>query len=223
MPRKQLSQDEHLALGFKGYFKDLGSPRSTCRVMSEEDRSIAGPLEYWMPSRFVGKRGFAASARKLACHLVNWLEQFRDCHKDFWEACCWQMTRRPGSWVPDRWVPFPLDDPATQKYLFPSILIGWAGELTPFSEKTYREWAEILWNYFISISPQGHPSLHPYFTSEATQICRIRKIRKDSYFEGKEHSSLGVADNDLKEALITGFEEVATGRSRRTRQRRSST
>lgn len=124
-------------------------------------------------------------------------------------------------------------------------------KLEPFGPATWRTWAELGWRILAEISPDGKPENHPFFRDPKTRICKVRKSRKQSFpkkqkpkrrLDGSRSraerllnflaalpdeiypvlDSPSIAEGDIKEALFGAFELIATGESRRTRQRRKA-
>lgn len=96
-----------------------------------------------------------------------------------------------------------------------------AAKLKPFSAQTWRSWAEVAWQMIVEISPEKRPARHPAFYDQRTRICNVRKTRKNPYYQIEE-KALSIAEQDIKEALFGAFELIATGESRRTKQRRKA-
>lgn len=94
-----------------------------------------------------------------------------------------------------------------------------AAQLGPFSRKTWPAWAKVAWLVLAETSPNNLPGLHPVFHDRNTAICNVRKARRDPYF-GKNSNAPSIAEHDIKEALFGAFELIATGESRRTKERR---
>ena len=97
-----------------------------------------------------------------------------------------------------------------------------AMKLAPFSPETWRTWAELAWRIIAEISPEGKPGLHPAFYHSKTKICNPRKQRINPYYANTE-SAPSIAENDIKEALFGAFELIATGKSRKTKERKMKT
>jgi hypothetical protein len=93
-----------------------------------------------------------------------------------------------------------------------------AAKLKPFSAETWRSWAEVAWQMLTQISPEKRPALNSAFYDKRTQICNVRNKRKNPYYQTEE-KALSIAEQDIKEALFGAFELIATGKSRRTKQR----
>jgi len=88
---------------------------------------------------------------------------------------------------------------------------GWlheAKKLENFSAGVWKQWADLAWRVIAEISPDGKPRNHPAFYEPATKICNVRTESHDA-----------IAEQDIKEALFGAFELIATGTSRRTKQR----
>jgi hypothetical protein len=96
-----------------------------------------------------------------------------------------------------------------------------ATKLEPFSVQTWLSWAEVAWRMLAEISPANKPALHPAFDHNKTKICNVRKVRKNPYYGNKEEA-YSIAEQDIKEALFGAFELIATGKSRRTKQRQKA-
>jgi hypothetical protein len=90
-----------------------------------------------------------------------------------------------------------------------------------FGADTWKQWAEIAWQVIVSISPDGKPGKLPAFYDRATKICNVRKTRRDPYF-GTITGAPSIAEGDIKEAFFGAFELIATGESRRKKQRRNA-
>ncbi len=103
------------------------------------------------------------------------------------------------------------------KQKLPAWLRG-AAKLPPFSPKTWKAWAKIGWLVLAEISPNAKPGKHRAFYEPATAICTPRMTRTNPYY-GNEERAPSIAENDIKEALFGAFELIATGISRKTKQR----
>jgi len=93
-------------------------------------------------------------------------------------------------------------------------------QLKSFSAATWRSWAQVSWRVIAEISPKNQPGLHPGFHAPKTMICNVRKPPIDA--NGKPHKASGIWAQDIKEALFGAFEQLATGESRRTKERRKA-
>ena len=88
------------------------------------------------------------------------------------------------------------------------------------SEKTWRQWAQVAWMIVVSRSRKRSPYCEDLFFEPETEICNVRAEKIDHELgEGKTYGGKGVAENDIKEALLGAIERVVTGRSSKTRQR----
>lgn len=96
-----------------------------------------------------------------------------------------------------------------------------ATKLKSFSPATWKAWAEIAWQMIAEISPQNKPGLNPAFYEPKTKICNVRKQRKNPYY-GTVDKAPSIREQDIKEALFSAIELIATGSSRRTKERRRS-
>ena len=95
-----------------------------------------------------------------------------------------------------------------------------AAQLKPFSAATWRSWAQVSWQVIAEISPQNQPALHPAFHDPKTMICNVRKPPSDA--RGKPCKGDGIAAQDIREALFGAIEQLPTGVSRRTEERRKA-
>lgn len=95
-----------------------------------------------------------------------------------------------------------------------------AAQLERFSAATWHSWAQVSWQVIAEISPQNEPALHPAFHDKKTMICNVRKPLNDAH--GKPCKGGGIAAQDIREALFGAVEQLATGVSRRTEERRKA-
>jgi len=95
-----------------------------------------------------------------------------------------------------------------------------AAQLKRFSAATWPSWAQVSWQVIVEISPQKQPALHPGFHDPKTMICNVRKPPINA--DGKSGKASGIQTHDIKEALFGAFEQLATGESRRTKERRKA-
>jgi len=96
-----------------------------------------------------------------------------------------------------------------------------AAKLKAFSARTWPSWAHVIWQIIIEVSPQNKPALHLAFYDPKTKICNVRKRRINPYY-GNEERAYSISEQDIKEALFGAVEVIATGESRRTKQRRKA-
>lgn len=96
-----------------------------------------------------------------------------------------------------------------------------AVKLKGFSSRTWLNWAQVIWQMIIEMSPKKKPALHPAFYDPKTKICNVRKTRNNPYY-GNEERAYSISEQDIKEALFGAVEIIATGESRRSKQRRKA-
>ena len=112
--------------------------------------------------------------------------------------------------------------------------------LEPLSAKESKDggnwpkWAELAWQLVGKESKDGNPANHPMFYDDATKICNVRKTQTQKDFSNTAlwsdealyrdpkvtRKSPSIPKEDIKEAFFGAFEQIATGESRRTKQRK---
>lgn len=131
----------------------------------------------------------------------------------------------------------------------PPLRVREAARLEPFGKETWEAWAGVAWLVLAEVSPNRRPEEHPFFHDPETMICKVREERLEKYpksarrqrrsgFSGSNtkrflkmldampdekyptHTSPSIPRGDLQKKLWEAFELIATGASRRTRQRK---
>ena len=104
-----------------------------------------------------------------------------------------------------------------------------AAKLDLFSALTWKSWLEVAWKVLMEISPKNDPALHPDFYDPKTKVSNVRKTRMEDNFSNSQKSapkvlrqSPSIRKNDIKETMSNAFELIATGISKRTKQRRKA-
>ena len=224
MPRKQLSSLEkvlsRLAIGRE---KTGG-----CIHWTDGFGRHQSPF-FFHREKFRERSNMAKNSRSLAATFVVAFSPYHEPWRKFFEHQdrCRAERRFVGEWTPPPLWTF--DDGS---FFEPTHAWKQKVAVLPIFQAAWRQWASCAWEVILAVSPNQRPDRNSKLVSGELKICEPRLSRPDSYysesasknskrFVAKIRASPGIAVNDIKEAFYSGFEEIATGISPKSRQRSS--